>query len=162
MRLRQAVDEMSTVGGAVLRRIRGTAGIAGTGVYTMASVAPPEKGSPIAPPGKPFGFTVELQEIGWLTLRWKCKNPRGATGTIYHVWRSTGTSQRFEYLGAVGERMFVDQKLPAGAATVVYKFQAMRSTTVGPTAEQTVNLASDPSMHPAMLALNVKKARLVA
>jgi hypothetical protein len=160
--MRQADREMSRMGRSILQRIRGQAAVAGNSVYALASVRPPKKGSKIAPPGKPSAFTIELQEIGWLTLRWTCKNPRGSTGTIYHVWRAPGIDQPFQYLGAVGERKFVDQRLPAGAARIVYKVQAMRSTAVGEAAEQTVNLASDRSMPAAMLRMSGKAARLVA
>ena len=105
-------------------------------------LAKPAKPAPIGPPGTPYAFSAALQQIGWLTLRWKCRNPRGSTGTMYHVWRRTGFSGAFGFLGATGVRRFVDKTVPAGASAVMYQVQAIRSTTAGALATYHVNFGT--------------------
>lgn len=99
--------------------------------------------APRPAPGTPDRFTVTLAADGALTLRWKCDNPRGCSGTIYQVWRRTtnagGTTGEFTYLAGTGARRFVDATIPAGSTGVTYQIQAVRSTAVGPWAQFNVN-----------------------
>ena len=95
--------------------------------------------APRPAPGTPNRFTVALAADGALTLRWKCNNPRGCSGTIYQVWRRIGSVGAFEYLGGAGTRAFVDATIPAGTPQVTYRIQAARSTAVGAWAQYTVS-----------------------
>ena len=147
LRMNLAIEKMARRGAAIVQQIRARAMTSGEGVYSLASIAPPAKGSPIGPPGQPTGFAVELWTVGTLVLRWKCKNPRGAVGTLYHVHRQVlGREDGFVYLGCVGERKFVDETVPAGAGAIVYQIQAMRSTATGLSATFNVNLGGGRRM----------------
>jgi hypothetical protein len=145
IRLNLAIEKMARRGAAIVQQIRARALTSGEGVFSLASIAPPAKGSPIGPPGQPTGFAIELRTVGSLVLRWKCKSPRGAVGTLYHVHRKIvvtgagGGDGKFEYLGCTGERKFVDETVPAGASAIIYQIQAMRSTATGPSATFNVN-----------------------
>lgn len=138
--LRIACREMSTAGAGIIHQVRAKAMGSGKGVFTAAWIKQPAKPSPIGAPGTPTRFSQELQQNGWLTLRWTCKNPRGSVGTMYHVSRQIGFHGAKEYLGTVGRRKFVDKTLPAGAGAVVYWVKAVRSTATGPEASYNVNL----------------------
>jgi hypothetical protein len=136
--LKSAVAEMTEATSLIISHIRAKANTGGH-VYALAAIPAPKKRSPIAAPGTPFGFTVALDVNGRVTLKWKCKNPRGTSGTMYHVWRRIGRA-KFEYLGLSGGKQFVDNTIPAGSAEVRYQVQAARSTTVGEVAEFNVSL----------------------
>jgi hypothetical protein len=112
----------------------------------LASIPAPAKPSPIAPPGKPSQFIVKLNQEGSLELKWKCPNPAGAVGTMYHLHRRTEAGGALVYLGTSGERRFVDATLPPGSSQVTYQIQAFRSTSVGPAAQFNVNLGVDAGM----------------
>ena len=127
-----ALDEMTTLTASVVLKARAKARLDGDGVYVLAQIPAPAKGSPIAPPGRPESFKAELQQIGAVTLTWKCKNPRGAVGTMYHVRRRIGVGGKFEFLDTVGECRFEDWTIPAGTGEVEYEVRGIRSTAAGP------------------------------
>jgi hypothetical protein len=139
LKLRTVVDAMASTGSTIILQVRGRSRMSGNGVYSLAQIASPAEPSPMAPPGTPQRFTVELQPIGWITLRWKCRNPRGAVGTLYHVHRrinaGSGAGDAFEYIGTTGRKTFVDKSIPAGAGAVTYQVQAVRSTASGAVAQ---------------------------
>jgi hypothetical protein len=137
--LRLAVAAMAGAGGQIIRKVRARAAADGDGVYALASLPAPAAPSPVPPPGRPTNFAVELAAGGALTLKWTCDNPRGARGPIYQVSRRTGTTGPFAVVGATGTKRFLDDTLPAGAASVTYRVVAMRTTVHGPEARFTVN-----------------------
>ena len=49
-------------------------------------------------------------------MKWKCSNPRGATGTVYQIWRQIGVTGELEYMGGVGEKKYTDSTVPPGTA----------------------------------------------
>jgi hypothetical protein len=125
---------MAELASTVVSGVRTTARTAGDSVYRLAMIPAPKKASPIKPPGQPSGFTLSANQDGSVVLRWTCKNPRGAVGTMYHVRRKLGdplAPGSFEFLGAVGEKEFVDETIPPGTASLVYEVQAVRSTSTG-------------------------------
>ena len=143
MRLNEAVERMARRGASIVQQIRAKAGLSGDpSVYVTALIPPPAHASALPPPGTPHAFTVELQQVGWLTLRWKCKNPRGAAGTMYHVERSVD-GEPVRFLAVTGERSFVDAAVPAGTREIVYRVRGVRSTAVGEAAEHLVHLNGD-------------------
>ena len=99
-------------------------------VYATAQIPPPAAPGPIGPPGTPFDFKAVLNPDGSMSIRWKCNNPVGATGTVYTVKRRVGTSGSYEIVGATGSRRFEDDTF-GGGTTVSYIVQAQRSTQVG-------------------------------
>ena len=143
LKLRIALAKMSTEGGAVIARARAKAkGTGDRSVYVLASIPRPAKGSPLAQPGTPYAFEVQLFE-GALKIAWKCDNPEGASGTIYEIYRSDRPHAPFDYLGNTGIRTFTDATIPAGASRITYKIRAARSTKVGASATFNVVFAGD-------------------
>jgi len=165
LRANQLIKEMETAGANVVKQIRAKAATADRGVYSLALIPAPEKPSPLGALGKPKDFTVELDAMGWLTLRWKCKNPRAAVGTVYQVSRRIGTGGKFQVIGTVGERKFIDTTVPPGSGEVEYQVQAVRSTSVGPRARYQVPLGSQTGTGALAMAFNPNgkgKAALIA
>lgn len=140
-RLRMAIDRMTSVGAQIVMQIRTQAAQSGNSVYALAKIPAPAQGAPIAAPGTPANFTVELQNCGWVTIQWKCKNPRGAVGTMYQVRRRIDGGAS-EFLGTVGEKKFVDQSIPMGSKAIIYEVTGVRSTTVGRMAQYNVTFGS--------------------
>jgi hypothetical protein len=99
-------------------------------VYATAQIPPPAAPTPVGPPGTPFDFRAVLNPDGSMSIRWKCNNPEGSTGTVYTVKRRTGTQANYEIVGATGSRRFEDETF-GGSTTVSYIVQAQRSTQVG-------------------------------
>jgi hypothetical protein len=144
LRLNNAIDDMASAGASIIMQIKSKARLDGNEIYSEASISPPDKRSPIAEPGKPYMFTTNLDQIGILTLKWKCDNPRGSKGTMYQVFRQIvpmgGSPGKFEYIGKSGTKKFVDSTIPMGAGgQITYQVQAIRSTKSGPAAFHTVN-----------------------
>jgi len=126
-----AVESMSVEGASIIKQIRAQAETNGDSVYTLAQIPAPATPSPTAPPGTPTALKVTLDGNGALLLNWKCKNPKGTSGTIYQIYRKLGVSGEFTYLGGTGEKKFTDDAVPAGVTQVTYQIQAVRSTAVG-------------------------------
>lgn len=150
-RLQMAVEAMADAGAAIIGQVRVQANASGNGIYSLASIPVPAKPSPIGPPGQPTNFKVILSQIGSVTLKWKCKNPAGAVGTVYQIWRRIGQGE-LTFLATVGEKRFVDDALPAGASAVMYQVQGMRTTAVGPWAQFNVSFGG----------MNVESARITS
>jgi hypothetical protein len=145
-RLDIAINSMTTLAASMVKQIRAKAQTQGPRIYPLASLPAPDKGSPIGKPGTPSRFTTELQQVGWLVLRWECKNPRGTVGTMYHVHRqlraADGTWGPREFLGIAGKKEFTDSTLPPGSAAVQYHVRAIRSTAYGEEANHLVNFGA--------------------
>jgi hypothetical protein len=132
LKLKNAIADMSDLGSSLIHRIRAKAEMSGNvNVYVRASMPQPKKKSPIGKPGQPFKFSFQLRRDGTLELRWKCKNPKGSMGTMYHVHRRLEESGESVLVGHVGKKRFLDRTLPAGAKMAVYEVQAIRTTGSG-------------------------------
>jgi hypothetical protein len=130
--LKDAVDAMFTAGSNIIKEIRTQAAKTGNSVYALAQIPAPALPSRLAPPGTPTDLTVTLNGDGTLILGFGCENPVGSTGTMYQVFRSNnGSNGDFIYLGGTGEKRFTDETVPAGATSLTYKIQAVRSTAAG-------------------------------
>jgi hypothetical protein len=131
--LQTAIAAMDVAAQGIIKQIRAKAETTNNpGVYALGSIPAPATPAPQGPPGTPNELAAELDGDGSLILTWKCANPVGTQGTIYQVWRSTtGSTGEFTYIGGVGEKKFVDASVPAGATSVCYKIQAVRSRAVG-------------------------------
>jgi hypothetical protein len=142
-RLKHAAKLLSKKGAAILQQVRAQASSEGNiEPYLLARVDTPSKRTRIKPPGKPDDFSFKWNSMGWLELRWACKNPRGAVGTVYQVRRKLGHDGKFEVLGMAGEKKFLDMTIPPGTGVVQYEVRAMRSTEVGPPGRFEVPLGS--------------------
>lgn len=137
-----ALDEVSVAGSTIIQQIRTAARVNGENVYSLATVSPPRRRSPIGSPGKPTSFNMAIDARGTLMLKWECKNPRRSTGTVYQLWRQIAPNGPFTFLGISGSKKFEDETVPAGTSTITYRIQAVRSRAQGPIAEFPVNLAS--------------------
>lgn len=102
--------------------------------------------APLPPPGRPDEFRVRLLGDGSWELTWKCKNPPGSRGTIYHVWRRVGGEGEFTPLGITGKRSYVEREVAAGFSQVTYRIQAVRSKAVGQWGYYTVNVGTTSSL----------------
>jgi hypothetical protein len=118
--------------------------IAGTSTVTNEQkinlgLSVPAAPKPVGPPGKPSNFSIMLDAIGAIHMKWKCANPRGSIGTMYQIFRRIDSGSEFVFLGVVGARKFVDSTIPAGSANITYRIQGSRSKKTGPSADFTVN-----------------------
>jgi hypothetical protein len=141
--LKEAMDAMASQGASMLMQIRAKAGMSGESVYSLASISPPAKGSPVGEPGKPSRFEFSIDDLGALRMTWKCKNPRGSAGTMYQVYREVDGSGEMAFIGTTGKKQFMDATVPQGAKQIVYKVRAMRSTKVGQSATFNVSFGVD-------------------
>lgn len=142
-----AVDTMNTAGNALIMKIRAKAQASGDmNVYTLSEIPAPPTPSPVGELGMPGDFKASVNlATGALDTKWKCSNPRGASGTVYQIWRRLGTDGDFTYMGGVGAKKYTDNTVPAGTACVQYQIQAVRSTSVGPFALFVVNFGAGSS-----------------
>ena len=152
-----ATKALTLAGGSAILKVRAAARTQGVTIYQKANLSKPKKASPIAVPGKPTDFEVDLQQIGMVTLKWKCKNPRNAEGTIYEIWREVrraGETQfaALEFLGVAGKKKFEDWTIPAGVASIIYRVTAVRSTRRGPEADYTLRFGGTGRMPTTMQA----------
>jgi hypothetical protein len=131
--LKNAIAAMDIAAQGIVEQVRVKAKTTNnTGVYALASIPAPALPSPVAPPGTPSHLAVVLNGDGTLILTWRCENPSGASGTMYQVFRSnSGSDGDYIYLGGTGEKRFTDETVPAGATSLTYKIQAVRSTAAG-------------------------------
>lgn len=137
--LSMAADAMTLAIASIISQIKTQAGITGPSVYSLAEIPAPATPTPVGTLGKPSDFEVTLDATGALNLKWKCTNPVSASGTVYQVYRRTTASGDFTYIGGSGQKVFVDDTLPAGSSQVTYQLQAVRSTATGPWAQFNVN-----------------------
>jgi hypothetical protein len=102
-------------------------------VYQLAQINPPAPPSPAPPPGKPDQFTVEIVPTsGALTIRWKCANPPGTSGTSYIVRRRVQGENQFTFIWVTGTKFYTDAGFSAGPDRVEYTVQGARAGTTGP------------------------------
>jgi hypothetical protein len=106
-----------------------------TVVYNLAQIPPPASPTPIPPPGQPTDMKITLDPDGDLTLRWKCTNPPGASGTSYIVRRKVPGQTTWEFIGVTGSKKFTDSTLVAGPDWVQYQVQGQRSDLPGPVSD---------------------------
>lgn len=100
-------------------------------VYQAAQIPAPTPPSARPAPGTPTTFKATLNPDGSVTLRWKCQNPSGTSGTVYNIVRRSGAEGPLVFVGAVGVRSFTDITIPAGTTTVQYIVTAQRAETTG-------------------------------
>jgi hypothetical protein len=142
--LRDADAAMSLAGATLIEKIRAKARqVGGNSVYSLAQIPAPDLPSPVGAPGKPYQCKVTLKEDGSLEMIWKCDNPVNCTGVVYQVFRSIGGSVEFSYLGGSGQKLFIDNTIPAGATQLTYKVQGVRTTAAGDWATFNVNFGTN-------------------
>lgn len=127
--MNEAIARMMKKGSVAIMSIRVTASINGDAVYSKARIPPIARRSKRPPPGTPHTIRWSVDAVGSVELRWTCQNPRGTTGTTYQVWRRMGRAGEWVFVGASGEKRFVDHALPMGSGEVYYRVQATRSNT---------------------------------
>ncbi|HYE19516.1 MAG TPA: fibronectin type III domain-containing protein [Tepidisphaeraceae bacterium] len=135
---RLAVDAARRSGADIVKQVRAKAATDGPSVYVLAEIPAPPTPGPVGNPGTPTNFKVALNGDGSIRATWKCANPPGSTGTMYLINRRVAGGE-WAQLGGSGTKSFVDATLPAGAASVTYQIQAVRSTAVGAAAQFVVN-----------------------
>jgi hypothetical protein len=99
---------------------------------------------PSPAPGTATSFKAALTSLGALDLSWKCANPPKTSGTMYQLFR-TVDGGAMTYIGGCGSKKFTDGTVPAGASSITYHVQAVRSTSVGAWASFTVTIGTGGS-----------------
>lgn len=140
--LKDALERMMTLGSSAVQTIRAKAMVAGDQVYVLAQISRRGRKSKLGEPGAPYSFQTRVNSVGWVGLKWKCKNPPGAVGTVYQVFRQLDHTGAYEFIGASGEKKFVDDTVPPGTREIMYRVQAVRSTAKGMIGSCTVCLGS--------------------
>ncbi len=140
----QATDAMAELASNIIRQAKSTAAVEGNQVYSLAMIPSPSGPTPINTLGEVRDVTSSLDSIGAIHLKWKCTNPRGATGTVYQIWRRIGANAKLEFVATAGKKMFVDNTVPAGTAVVIYKLRPVRSTAIGNWTTYTVQFGGTP------------------
>jgi hypothetical protein len=95
--------------------------------------------SPMGNPGTCSDFKVKLFNDGSIETSWKANNPKGMGGVTYQIWRRFGSEGEFAYLGASGEKKFLDATIPVGTPQVQYQVRGIRPTAAGAWAQFNVN-----------------------
>ncbi len=57
----------------------------------------------------------------------------------YQVWRRFGSEGEFSFLGATGEKKYIDSTIPVGTAQAQYQIRGIRPTAAGAWAQFNVN-----------------------
>jgi hypothetical protein len=146
LRLKNALAALGEAGAQVIGEVKAKAAVEGNAVFHRALLPERAKGSPLGAPGKATSLSAELGGNGALHLSWKCKQPRGAKGTMYQVYRQLGAVGDYVFLGATGKKKFLDATLPAGNHRVVYRIVAVRSTARGQSADFIVTMGVSGKM----------------
>ena len=113
-------------------------------MFNAAGIPSPAEPTPVAPPGTPRDFTVNINTAsGAVELKWKITNPTGSSGTVYMVERQIGLNGPVQFIGlAGGEKSFTDATIPYGTDAVVYKVTGQRSGVRGGTGEVNVRFGT--------------------
>ena len=101
--------------------------------------------SPMPPPGTPSNFRVELLGDGSIRMTWRANNPTRMSGVTYQIWRRFGSEGEFTFVGASGEKKYIDSTIPAGTPQVQYQIRGIRPTAAGAWATFNVNFGVAPS-----------------
>ncbi len=141
--LKNALGDTRSAASTAIDAIKLHARVSGQGnsVYTAAKIPPPESPSALPPPGLPRYTGCELDQFGALTIRWRCKQPRGSRNVTYLVQRRT-PGRAWQFLGATGVRHFTDETLPAGSPWAEYTITARRGSRQGSICVCRVNLGA--------------------
>ncbi len=135
-----AVVAMTVVGAGVIKQVRAKGETTGNpNVYELAMIPAPAVPTNRPAPGKPTDFVANLQPDGSLKLAWKCANPAGTTGTLYHIYRRNTPADEWKFVGGTGDKKHVDNTVPAGVPRLYYTIQTARTTAIGVSAEFVVN-----------------------
>jgi hypothetical protein len=97
------------------------------------------RSSPARAPGTCSNFKTELLADGSIQMTWRANNPTGMSGVTYQVWRRFDSAGEFAFLGASGEKKFIDSTIPAGTSQVQYQVRGIRPTAAGGWAQFNVN-----------------------
>jgi hypothetical protein len=138
----QSVDAMHTLGATMITKIKAHAQATNDpNVFNRANVPARKVAAPFPPPSRARAITTHLNIDGSITLRWKARQPRGATGTIYQVLRRVvGAHGDFVHLGTAGhDKAFTDHTIPQGTGSLIYRIVPVRSGLFGDATETNVN-----------------------
>jgi hypothetical protein len=142
--LNAALETLAANGGRLVNKIRANAELAAdpVAVFAAAQIPAPATPSPVGAPGTPTDFKAVLMQGGDVDLAWKAAQPARASGTTYQVYRRFTPTAAWDFLGASGERKFIDSTIPAGVTFVMYKIRGIRSTMAGPWGEFNVTFGA--------------------
>jgi hypothetical protein len=111
-------------------RVKAAAAADPTVVYNAANIPAPAAPTPVAAPGTPRDFTVNI-------------NTSNGAVTVYMVQRKFSQTGAPQFCGlAGGEKTFTDATLPVGTDSVIYMVTGQRSGVQGQTAEVNVRFGT--------------------
>jgi hypothetical protein len=100
-------------------------------VYVAAQIPAPAEPTTNPPPGKPDGFTFQIEPGGALTLRWKSTNSSSSTGANFTIARRFGSTGAFSVIGGTSSKVFTDDTIPVGSSVVAYIVTPRRNGQIG-------------------------------
>ena len=118
--------------------------------------------SPAREPGTCSNFKAELLPDGSIQMTWRANNPTGMSGVTYQIWRRFGSAAEFAFLGASGEKRFIDSTIPAGTAQVQYQVRGIRPTSAGGWAQFNVNFGQVSTAPLLSTVTELKSSKLAA
>lgn len=95
-------------------------------LWAQAGLQPPAPRGTVPPPNAPTDLSAGIDSLGNITVRWKSRQPAGASGTVFSIYRGLNNAEP-TLLETVGGREFIDEGVPAGTSTVTYAVRAKRS-----------------------------------
>ena len=115
-------------------------------LWEGSGLQPPAPRGTVPPPNAPTDLRAVINQQGEIEIRWKSRQPAGAQGTVFVIFRSVNDGDLTQ-LDTVGGKSFTDENLPAGTRTVTYAIKAKRSSkTSGFSGNLFIRLARDGSM----------------
>lgn len=118
-------------------------------VYIAARIPEPLPRSRPMAPEAPYGLSAALDAaVGWITLSWKARQPKGMSGVVYRVERSTDDGPSAFIGFGRRDKTFIDQTIPPGARRVCYSVQSLRGDRASPPGNALVVNLTPPSPVP--------------
>lgn len=122
-----AMDSARAAMGTAIATVKSTINNSGDGSqWAKAGLMPRAPRGSRPAPTPPFDLSAALETQGGLVLTWKSRQPRGASGTVYSVYRGLDGATP-TLLENAGTRGYTDETIPAGTRSVCYYVRAHRS-----------------------------------
>ena len=123
-----AADALAAYGAALILRIKGNAAATNNpNIYAEASIPLPEDPSPLGPPATPTDLSAAINNEGQVEVRWNASREGGTSFIIERSITPVGQVQGpWTLLTSVEERRFIDQNVPLGLSSALYRVRAQR------------------------------------
>jgi hypothetical protein len=126
-------DGIHKKGADIISTIKAFASSSGNAanVYLLAGLTPKDPPQPAPAPEQPTNGSAELGGNGAVIINF---DARGATGTVWQIWRQLGTETEYTFIGNADSatKSYVDNTVPAGESNAQYTVQGVRGSVTGP------------------------------